>query len=145
MGKRWLKRICARCGGNIYFLPHWKVVPDHCVVCQLLNVDDLKGLLENFLGSEDRLRARRLSADERAAYASRESLRARAKETLGTGVNQQQIAQICANDKELQRLVSRLARERRISENYRPRSKKPLPKRIGSIVQGGSPGLGRRS
>jgi hypothetical protein len=145
MGKLWLRKKCVRCDGEIYFLPQWKAVPDYCVACQLLNVNNLRGLLENFLESEGRLRLRRLSLDERVAYDSRETLRLKVKETVGTNGGQQQIAQVCANDKELKRLIFRLSRERRISENYRPRSERPLPKRVGAIVQGGSPGLGKRS
>ena len=140
-----MKKKCVGCSGDVYFLATWKIVPEYCGFCRLLRVDGLDVLLEKFLKGEERLRSLRLSSDERVSFEAREALRLKVKEALEAGANQYRLAKVVFADRELRRLVSRLERERRISENYRPRRKKPMPAKIGSIVQGGAPGLGRRS
>ena len=142
----WLRQKCTRCSSWVSYLPHWSVRPKHCVRCRLLEIDDLKGLFEWYLGKESRLRKRLKAPDEKLAFAEREELRIKITQTLRKFSNSRDsLAEACTSDRELYGLAFRLAKERRLANRPSRENKKITPKTMAPFYQGGAPSLGKRS
>lgn len=147
MVKTWLQKKCVKCGGGeVFYLPHWKVSPKHCGRCRLLEVDDLKGLFEKFLDRESKLRTRCRTTEDKQIFAEREALRAKVQNSLRVGASTpNRLSDICERDKELARLAFRLIKEHSQRRHSRGGGKNIVLKSPARVFQGGAPGLGKRS
>ena len=147
MGSDWLKKKCAKgCGGTVFYLAQWSVAPKYCDRCRLTEIDDLSGLLKRFLDHEAKIGKQLRTLQDKQLFAERDSLRVKVRSALGNGeYKPDQLADVCLGDKDIIRLVFRLAKERRLDNRPSRGSKKTLPKSLAPFLQGGAPGLGKRS
>ncbi|SRR6266571_1144281 len=146
MGTSWLRRKCATCDGTVFYLPHWSISPKHCDRCRLAAIHDLRALLQQFLDQEAKLRKQCRTQEDKRLFADREFLRAKVKNTLGEGkCSATRLATLCRADRDLTRLAFRLAKEQRLEDRSPRGSKNIVPKSLAPFLQGGAPGLGKRS
>ncbi len=146
MSNNWLQKKCIKCdNGLVFYLSQWINVPKHCDRCRLLEIYDLKSLFKDYLRKEDELKNHCMALENKLLFSEREPLRIKVKQALEISLkSSSQIIDFCLEDKDLKRLVFRLNKERKLNESSRD-NKKIFPKVIGSILQGGAPGLGKRS
>ena len=146
MNKTWLQQPCSRCTEPVYYLPHWTSRPKHCHYCQIREIGDPAELLRRFLRHEEKLKKEfKVSADKKI-LAARDPLRKKISETLHhLASSPRELLEACVKDQELRTVVFRMARDRRRSDKPRGNNEVPMPKRLQGFVQGGAPGLGKRS
>ena len=142
MGESWLHQKCSTCSGMVSYLPQWAIRPKYCDRCRLIKIEGLKELLEWFLEHENKLKKQIKAFDEKIIFAEREPLRTKIAQILRTP---NKLAEACLKDKSISSLVFRLAKERNSSQIKSRGSKKIIPKNLGKFLQGGAPGLGKRS
>lgn len=141
---KWLQKNCTKCGGAVMYLEHWTIQPNHCNACKLRLITDIPQCLEQFLGHEDYIAKRIHSMQERAAFADRQRLRTKVSKLLADNQTTLEALQhACEHDKEVLRLIFRVAKERKIPDKSASRTR-IIPKHIAPFLQGGSPGLGKR-
>lgn len=142
----WLQKKCSKCSRLIFYLDTWSISPKHCVQCRLRTIDNLKACLEQFLSHETLLQGRVKALNERTAFAERQALRIKTVHVLEKFGNvPERLIEACAVDKDLSRLVFRVAKERRLETLAKRETKNILPARMAPFLQGGAPGLGKRS
>lgn len=147
MGSDWLEKKCAKgCGGSVFYLAQWSVAPKYCDRCRLAEIDDLSGLLKRFLDHEAKIGKRMRTLQDQQLFAEHNALRVKVRSVLRKGGgNPHQLVDACLHDKDITRLVLRLAKEQRLGNRPARGSKNTLPKRLAPLLQGGAPGLGKRS
>lgn len=129
----------------MFYLPQWSVLPKQCNPCRLLELD-LTLLFEKFLDREIKLGTRCRTAEDKHIFAEREHLRARVQDALRrSACTPGQLYNICVKDQELTRLALRLLKEKQQIEHPRIGARHSLPKSLGRFLQGGAPGLGKKS
>ena len=141
----WLQKSCTKCGGAVMYLAHWSVLPKHCDNCKIIAISGLSLCLQQFLDHEANIAKRVFTSDERTAYAGRKQLREKVQVALiKSGSSQDALRRICTEDKQLSKLVLRISKERKLQDRkVEPRGL--IPKHIAPFLQGGAPGLGKRS
>ncbi len=146
MSNNWLQKKCIKCDdGLVFYLPQWINVPQYCDRCRLLEIYNLKGLLKYYLKKEDELKNHCMSLENKLLFSERAPLRIKVKQALEISLeSSSQMIDFCLEDKDIKRLVFRLNKERKLNESSHD-NRKIFPKVIGSILQGGAPGLGKRS
>lgn len=147
MGSDWLKKKCAKgCGGTVFYLAQWSAAPKYCDRCRLAEIDDLSGLLKRFLDHEAKIGKQMRTLQDKQLFAERDALRVKVRSALGKGgCKPDQLVDVCLHDKDIIRLVFRLANEQRLDNRPARGSKNTLPKTLAPFLQGGAPGLGKRS
>ena len=142
MGERWLKQKCSTCSGTVSYLPQWVVRPKYCDRCRIIKIEGLQELLEWFLEHEKKLKKQIKAFDDKLILAEREPLRTKVAQILRSP---NKLTEACLQDKNVSRLVFRLAKERTLDQRESRGSKKIIPKNLGKFFQGGAPGLGKGS
>jgi len=141
----WLQKNCTKCGGAVMYLAHWSVSPKHCDTCKIRAISGLSLCLQQFLDHETHIAKRVFTSNERAAYAGRKQLREKVQTALDkSGSSQDALRRMCAEDKNLCKLALRISKERKIQDR-KVESGRLIPKHIAPFLQGGAPGLGKRS
>jgi hypothetical protein len=145
MHTKWQQHPCCNCSRPVYFLPAWPNRPLKCHYCQFLEIKDLPGLLERFLRHEEKLAKQFKPQVDRDLLNEREPLRRKIKYTLQRlSCSPQDLAEACAKDQEIRKVIYSMARDKRYDDKSSKSSGTTLPKRIGRLLQGGAPGLGKR-
>ena len=149
----WLKRRCLNsgCTRHVFYLTQWRTPPIYCNHCRLSEIDDLRSLLVNYLDIEPKIRSLRKECgrleDEQLSIL-RDRLLIKVRDLLKKcGYNFGYLVELCEQDKEITRLAFRLAKDKQfMNRPIRRRSNvKNISKNISQFLQGGSPGLGKRS
>lgn len=142
----WIKTTCKRCTGPMKYLAHWTVRPALCASCRVQAIQDLAACLQQFIDHENRLRLLIRTPLEISAYAQRESLRQKVQAVLNNFLRSpEKLSSACIRDRDLQKLALRMSKERSL-EARRPREPRHcIPKYIAPFLQGGAPGLGKKS
>lgn len=127
------------------YLEGWTVVPKHCDHCKIKKVTDLPLCLQQFLDHEAKIAKKVRTVEEKSAYAERKQLREKVVAALYKSRSSiDTLRRICAEDKQLSKLVFRISKELKIPDK-KLETILLLPKYIAPFLQGGSPGLGKRS
>lgn len=147
MDTKWQQHPCCNCSRPVYFLPSWSSKPLKCHNCQFLEIEDLSGLLERFLQHEEKLAKRLKSQADRQQLAEREPLRRKIKDKLQCfSSSPRGLLEACARDRELRTVIYSMVRDKRYSDKPSKSGEcATLPKRMRRLLQGGAPGLGKRS
>jgi len=147
MDSDWLKKKCAKaCGRTVFYLSQWSTVPKYCNRCRLAEIDDLFGLLKRFLDHEAKIGKQCRTLQDKQLFAERDSLRVKVRSALEKGgCKSDHLADVCLSDKDIIRLAFRLAKEHRLDNRPARGGKNIQPKSLAPFLQGGAPGLGKRS
>lgn len=142
---KWLQKNCVQCGGAVRYLEQWSAIPKYCDGCRLFKITDLAECLKQFLDHEVRIEKKIQTPAEKSAYFDRQQLREKVSALLAESRPKlETLRKACVHDKELRKLVFRIAKERRLPER-KPEFKGLIPKHIAPFLQGGAPGLGKKS
>jgi len=142
----WLKKKCSKCSGIVSFLASWAKKPDLCVRCSLSAIEDLGGLLQKFLTHDAALKTNCWAPEDKKLFNLREPLRSKVKGLLGNNkYNTASLIDGCIKDKAIVQLIFHLAKEQRLDSRPKRGGKNIEPKSLPPFLQGGAPGLGKRS
>lgn len=145
MMRDWLKKSCEKCGDTVRFLEHWTVVPKHCAKCRVKAIENLAHCLKHFLRHEESIAKRVHTLEEKAAYAERQNLREKVSTALKKSrADPETLSRVCCGDLDLAKLALQMYKQLKLGINSSDRSKM-VPKHIHPFLQGGAPGLGKRS
>jgi hypothetical protein len=147
MSDAWQRKKCSMCSSWVFYLASWSTSPKNCTRCRLKEIRNLPALFDLYLTKEKKLQYRVTAHDEKIAFASRATLRSKIAKLLNnySDAKYELFIAKCALDKDLYSFAFRLAKEQRLN-NRRKRAGKSVPaKRIAKFLQGGAPGLGKRS
>ena len=134
---KWLQKNCTKCGGAVMYLEHWTIQPKHCDACKLKLITDIPQCLQQFLDHEACIAKRIHSTQERAAFAGRQHLRTKIGRLLADNrTTLEALRHACEHDKEVLRLIFRIAKERKIPDK-RANRMEIIPKHVAPFLQGG--------
>lgn len=146
MNESWLSRPCSSCRQATHYLPQWNAPPTLCHHCRLRRIMKPVELLYRFMNHEEKVRHEFRSQTDQALFNARSALRNKVDRLLCSfeKVPRQLVAE-CAKDHDLRTLLQRMDRDRRRSQEPKYSGERTLPKTVTRFVQGGLPGLGKRS
>ncbi|CAD6561211.1 hypothetical protein LMG24235_07222 [Paraburkholderia sabiae] len=148
MTAAFLTRECSKrgCHGRVRYRAEWNPIPKFCHQCVFTELLDLPELLVRFLKHERAMKSRTQFGTDKAQWIDREPLRAAIQGLLRRHEGDQRgLARECARDPAIRAVVYRMRRDQRRSVSTSPGGTIASPKRIGKLLQGGAPGLGKRS